>query len=631
MTDGSRWVPMVGVILLVIAVGWMAEIAWSGQGKAASWSEIKQAVRDGRIEEVTFDGEVVHAKLKTPPGQPKRLLPGGIEAPAEALSAVRVPDDQQFIPLLESQQVPFRAAPASPCQNGGLATMVLPLLAMGAFAFFVLRRDPGSRGVSAFGRSSAKLAPEEGTGITFADVAGVEEAAEELKEVVAFLKTPEKFTALGGRPPKGVLLVGPPGTGKTLLARAVAGEAGVPFFSISGSDFVEMFVGVGAARVRDMFKTALQSAPCIIFIDELDAVGKARGAGGPAGNDEREQTLNQLLVEMDGFDNRRGIIVMAATNRPEILDPALLRPGRFDRQILVDRPDLRGRVQILTVHARKLKLAEGVDLEQIAQLTPGFAGADLANALNEAALLAARRDAVEVGLQDIKDAIERIVAGLEKKNRRLSPNEKRTVAYHECGHAICAAASPGSDPVTKISIIPRGIGALGYTMQLPLEDRYLMSKAELLNRITVLFGGRAAEEIVLGDVTTGAFDDIRKATDLARRMVTEYGMSKRLGAVDYASERNSAFGFAGVADGARSPETAEAIEQEIRSILDRCHARAIVIINSNRAIFEEMAARLLEVEALDQQAMQIYFEKVALAESMEEPPTSEWTPEEFSP
>jgi cell division protease FtsH len=612
---GARWTPLLGLLLFLGVIVWMTQVVWSSRGAAVSWTELKQAVAEDRIEEVLIDGDVVRARVK---GEPRGT-------PGEFMQAVRVEGDEAFMPLLEAHGVQVRALPRSPCGDGGALLLFLPLLFMLGLGFMLMRRDVGGRGVATFGRSSAKLVPEEGTGVTFEDVAGVEEAAEELKEIVAFLKTPEKFTSLGGRPPKGVLLVGPPGTGKTLLARAVAGEAGVPFFSISGSDFVEMFVGVGASRVRDLFEQGKKNAPCIIFIDEIDAVGRHRGAGLGGGHDEREQTLNQLLVEMDGFDNRKGIIVMAATNRPEILDPALLRPGRFDRQILVDRPDLRGRLDILQVHARRLKLAADVDLETIAQLTPGFAGADLANALNEAALLAARRDAPSIGLDDIKDAIERIVAGLEKKNRRLSPSEKRTVAYHECGHAICAAASPGADPVHKISIIPRGIGALGYTMQMPLEDRYLMSKAELLNRVTVLYGGRAAEELVFGDVTTGAHDDIRKATDLARRMVTEYGMSRVIGAVDYAGERANPFGMPGYGEPPqRSPETAEAIEREIRSILERCHGRALEILSGNRGVLEEMSAFLIEREALDGKRMESFLTRVAQAESLEDRPTGEW-------
>jgi cell division protease FtsH len=611
---GRWWLPL-GALVFVALLLWVTQVAWTTR-TATTWSELKDLVEHDQIAEVSFDGEwLVKAKRKNP-----------TEAEGEYVQVVRVKEDEGFLELLEARNVPYRAVQPNPCASGGFSVMMfLPLLLVGLFWLFVSRQSGPTRGVAAFGRSSASMAPEEGTGVTFADVAGVDEAAEELQEVIAFLRTPDKFTALGGRPPKGVLLVGPPGTGKTLLARAVAGEAGVPFFSISGSAFVEMFVGVGAARVRDLFKNALEHAPCIIFIDELDAVGKARGAAGPAGNEEREQTLNQLLVEMDGFDNRKGIIVMAATNRPEILDPALLRAGRFDRQVLVDRPDVRGRTMILDVHARKLKLAKSVNTEEIAKLTPGFAGADLANALNEAALLAARRNHEAIEGEDIEDAIERVIAGLEKKNRRLNEREKRTVAYHECGHAICVAASPGADPVKKISIIPRGVAALGYTMQLPLEDRYLMSKAELLNRITILYGGRAAEEIVFGDITTGAHDDIRKATDLARRMVTEYGMSPKIGAVDYSGEaRANPFGMGpsrSFTDA--SPDTAEAIEREVHAFLDACHQRALQILFDNRVVLEEMTQHLLEKEVLDGEEMGSWLSKVAKASELGDPPTAE--------
>ncbi|MCB9696951.1 MAG: ATP-dependent zinc metalloprotease FtsH [Alphaproteobacteria bacterium] len=610
---GRWWLPLAGLLLVGVLL-WVTQLAWTSRTQGTTWSELKQLVAEDRVEEVTFDGDTVRARKK------------GTSDPPEVVQVVRVKDDQDFLKLLEDHKVPYKAVQPNPCAQGGpVAWLIFPVVVIGLFWLLVSRQSGPTRGVAAFGRSSASMAPEEGTGVTFADVAGVDEAAEELQEVIAFLKTPEKFTSLGGRPPKGVLLVGPPGTGKTLLARAVAGEAGVPFFTISGSAFVEMFVGVGAARVRDLFKNAIEHAPCIIFIDELDAVGKARGVAGPAGNEEREQTLNQLLVEMDGFDNRKGIIVMAATNRPEILDPALLRAGRFDRQVLVDRPDVRGREKILEVHAKKLKLDKGVNLEEIAKITPGFAGADLANALNEAALLAARRDHGAIDREDIEDAIERVVAGLEKKNRRLNDREKRTVAYHECGHAICAAASPGADPVKKISIIPRGVAALGYTMQMPLEDRYLMSKSELLNRITILYGGRAAEEIVFGDVTTGAFDDIRKATDLARRMVTEYGMSSAIGAVDYSNEaRANPFGIGPSQTFANaSPDTSEQIEREVHRMLDSCHVRAREMLLDNRVILEEMAATLLDTEVLDGETMDTFLARVAKAEELAEPPTSE--------
>ena len=611
----NRWLPTlffftVVIVSLVVLANWASKES----KPSTTWTELKELIADDQIESVTFEGEIVKAKRKV------------VVDDKEWIRVVNVRGDEGFITLLDDNGVPYSAEARSGCNETTMLLFFVPVMGLGLLFILLSRSEGGtSSGAAAFGRSPAVVVPEEGTGVSFSDVAGVEEAAEELMEIVAYLKTPEKFTSLGGRPPKGVMLVGPPGTGKTLLARAVAGEAGVPFFSISGSEFVEMFVGVGAARVRDLFQQAQEHAPCIIFVDELDAVGRARGVAGPGANDEREQTLNQLLVELDGFDNRLGIIVMAATNRPEILDRALLRAGRFDRQILVDRPDYRGRTAILEVHARKLKLARDVDLSQIAKLTPGFAGADLANALNEAALLAARREHSEIRGADIEDAIERVVAGLEKKNRRLSESEKRTVAYHECGHAICAAASPRAAPVKKISIIPRGIAALGYTVQLPLEDRYLMSKAELLNRITILYGGRAAEELVLGDVTTGAHDDIAKATDLARRMVTEYGMSERLGTVNYAPQTQAnPFGMgAGIPGANISPETAEAIEREIRAITDRCHERALEMLHANRLHLEEMTLYLLDNEVLDGDDMNEFLSRVTPFDDLADPPTSE--------
>ncbi len=607
------WAPVLAIVMFVSLLMMVTNMAMSLGGETVTWSELKGRIEAGEIEEVVLEGELVRATVR------------GEEKAKEVLNLVLVRSDESFIPLLEKHDVPYRAV-RSNCQNGSIGLLLLPIVAIAVLWILLARQGGPTRGAAAFGRSSANLVPEEGTGVTFADVAGVEEAAEELQEVIAFLTRPEKFTALGGRPPKGVLLVGPPGTGKTLIARAVAGEAGVPFFSISGSSFVEMFVGVGAARVRDLFKNATEHAPCIIFIDELDAVGKARGLSGPAGNEEREQTLNQLLVEMDGFDNRKGIIVMAATNRPETLDRALLRAGRFDRQVLVDRPDVRGREAVLRIHATKLKLDDTVDLNEIARMTPGFAGADLANALNEAALLAARREREAVTMKDIQDAIERTIAGLEKKNRRLSPKEKRVVSYHECGHAICAAASPGADPVQKISIIPRGVAALGYTIQMPLEDRYLMTKGELLNRITVLYGGRVAESIVFGDITTGAHDDIQKATDIARRMVVEYGMTKRVGPLNYAPEAGAnAFGMNPTQSSysAASATTTEAIEGEVRRITDACYRRAFAILVDNRPLLEDMAEYLLEHEVLDGDKMKGYLDRASQADVLADPPTAE--------
>jgi cell division protease FtsH len=460
-------------------------------------------------------------------------------------------------------------------------------------------------GLMQIGKSKAKVFIEKKTGVTFADVEGIDEAKEELIEVVEFLKNPGKYQRLGGRIPKGVLLLGPPGTGKTLMARAVAGEAGVPFFSISGSDFVEMFVGVGAARVRDLFAQAVQHAPSIIFIDELDALGKARGMNILTSHDEREQTLNQLLAEMDGFDPNQGVIIMAATNRPEILDPALLRPGRFDRQVLVDRPDIKGREKILRLHAKKVKLSPAVDLSVLAAKTPGFVGADLANIVNEAALLAARggKDAVEMA--DLDEAIERVVAGLQKKTRVMSAKEKKIVAYHECGHALMAELVPGADPVSKISIIPRGVAALGYTQQLPTEDRYLMTRSELVAKIFVLLGGRVAEEIVFGDVSTGAQNDLQKATEIARTMVTQFGMSERVGLISLEGPRTPLFLPVPI-HGAKeySEETARTIDKEVKELLADTHVKVREILAFYRQVLEELATLLLEKEVLDRTQLQ---------------------------
>ena len=450
------------------------------------------------------------------------------------------------------------------------------------------------------GKSKAKVYIEKKTGVSFNDVAGIDEAEEELIEVVEFLKNPQKYQRLGGHIPKGVLLVGPPGTGKTLLARAVAGEAGVPFFSISGSDFVEMFVGVGAARVRDLFSQAAQHAPSIVFIDELDALGKARGMNVLSSHDEREQTLNQLLAEMDGFDPNQNVIIMAATNRPEILDAALLRPGRFDRQVLVDRPDVKGREKILQLHAKKVKLSATVDLGVIAAKTPGFVGADLANIVNEAALLAARQGKDAVESSDFDEAIERVIAGLQKKSRVMNPREKKTVAYHEAGHALVAELMPGADPVSKISIIPRGVAALGYTQQLPTEDRYLMTRSELLARIYVLLGGRVAEEMIFGDVSTGAQNDLQKATEIARTMITQFGMSERLGLVALEGPRTPMFlPVPTQAPRDYSEETARIVDEEIKKLLVECHNRVRDVLMSQRQALEEPAKLLLSKEVVE--------------------------------
>lgn len=486
-----------------------------------------------------------------------------------------------------------------------LLSWILPTAIFIGIWLFIIRRmgsNMGS-GLMSIGKSHAKVFVEKETKVTFDDVAGVDEAKEELVEIINFLKNPADYGRLGGRAPKGILLVGPPGTGKTLLARAVAGEAGVPFFSISGSEFVEMFVGVGAARVRDLFEQARQMAPAIIFIDELDALGRARGAYGlGGGHDEKEQTLNQLLAELDGFDPSGGIVLLAATNRPEILDPALLRAGRFDRQVLVDRPDKIGRKQILAVHVKKVKLHTDVKIEQIAALTPGFTGADLANLINEATLLATRRNATSVTMEDVNNAIERIVAGLEKRNRLLNPDERRVVAFHELGHAMVALALPGTDEVHKVSIIPRGVGALGYTIQRPTEDRFLMNRIELQNKMAVLLGGRAAEQVVFSEVSTGAADDLVRATDIARAMVLRYGMSEALGNVAYDREQ-SAFLQPNIPmpqSRNYSEETASKIDIAVRTLVDQALERAVNILLANRILLDQTAEELLKTETLNQ-------------------------------
>jgi cell division protease FtsH len=551
------------------------------------YSEFEKLLTEDKIAEVTVSDQRITGKLKAPEGG-KTVAVANLVQPdlAERLSRF----DVKYTRVHESTF--FR----------DILSWVLPALVFFGVWYLLARRMANQQGLGGFmsiGKSRAKIYVENKTGVTFADVAGVDEAKTELQEVVEFLKDPKKYGRLGARVPKGVLLVGPPGTGKTLLARAVAGEAGVPFFSISGSEFVEMFVGVGAARVRDLFEQARQKAPAIIFIDELDALGRARGAGAIGGHDEKEQTLNQLLVELDGFDPSTGLVLLAATNRPEILDPALLRAGRFDRQVLVDRPDKPGRIQILRVHARKVKLQPDVDLEQIAALTPGFTGADLANLINEAALLATRRGAEAVALRDFTEAVERIVAGLEKRNRVLNATERRVVAHHELGHAMVAMALPGTDPVHKISIIPRGVGALGYTIQRPTEDRFLMTREELENKMAVLLGGRAAEEVVFGHLSTGAADDLAKVTDIARSMVMRYAMVKDLGHVAYEEERPPFLGGP-LPQGHReySEETAREIDVAVRAIVSAAYEKSRAILLKQKNLLERWALKLLEKETL---------------------------------
>ncbi|MEL6456197.1 MAG: ATP-dependent zinc metalloprotease FtsH, partial [Cyanobacteria bacterium J06623_5] len=525
--------------------------------------------------------------------------------------------------LLQENGVEFSATPPAGNQWLGslLSWVIPPLIFVGIWRIFLMRGQGGQGGVFSIGKSRAKIYVEdEETKTTFTDVAGVEEAKTELVEIVDFLQNSQRFTELGARIPKGVLLVGPPGTGKTLLAKAVAGEAGVPFFSISGSEFIEMFVGVGSSRVRDLFEQAKKQAPCIVFIDELDAIGKSRASGGfYGGNDEREQTLNQLLAEMDGFNaGESTVIVLAATNRPETLDPALLRPGRFDRQVLVDRPDLKGRKAILQIHAQEVKLSSEVDLEVIATRTPGFAGADLANLVNEAALLAARNHREAVVQADFAEAIERVVAGLEKRSRVLNDKEKEIVAYHEVGHAIVGAAMPGSDQVEKISIVPRGMAALGYTLQLPTEDRFLRDEAELKGQIATMLGGRSAEEVVFGSITTGAANDLQRATDVAEQMVTSYGMSEVLGPLAYDRSKQNNFLDNGMAPNARrlvSDETAKAIDEEVKSIVEAAHQRSLKILKDNRNLLETISQQLLKEEVIEGDSLREMLAKVEVKEA----------------
>lgn len=552
------------------------------------YSEFRTLVAAGKVEEVTVTHQTLTGKLKQEEGAKEQ----------KSFTTIRV-EDPDLVKELDAHRVKFTGVIESTFLKD-VISWLLPTLVFAGIWFFIFRRlGQGQSGFMTVGQSKAKIYAEKDTKVTFADVAGVDEAKDELREVIEFLKTPEKFTRLGGKIPKGILLVGPPGTGKTLLARAVAGEAGVTFFSISGSEFVEMFVGVGAARVRDLFEQAKVKAPCIIFIDELDAIGKARGMG-PMAHEEREQTLNQLLVEMDGFDPRIGVILMAATNRPEILDPALLRAGRFDRQVLVDRPDKIGRLAILRVHAKQVVMGSDADLEAIAGMTPGFSGADLANIINEATLLTVRRGKEQVGLPELQEAVERVVAGLEKKNRVLNKMEKERVAYHEVGHALVALSFPGADPIQKISIIPRGIAALGYTLQLPTEDRFLMTKTELENKISVLLGGRIAEELIFGEASTGAQNDLVKATDIAKSMVKSYGMSAKLGTVTLDRERQPLFMQLQVSQekGDYSEETAREIDCEVRRLIDEQYEGVKRLLAEQKASLLEGAKKLLEHEVI---------------------------------
>jgi cell division protease FtsH len=579
-THFSIWYFLIAFLLIT----YLQQYFFSPKLETIPYSQFKQFVAEGTVGKLTIGPENITGTLKE-----KEKKAG------QQFTTIRV-DDPNLVKDLDEHKVDYSGHYESRFLSS-ILSWILPIAIMLLIWRYAMKKMGPGMGVMSFAKSKAKLFAENETKVTFADVAGIDEAKGELQEVVEFLRSPEKFQKLGGRIPKGVLLVGAPGTGKTLLAKAVAGEAKVPFFSISGSEFVEMFVGVGASRVRDLFSQAGGQAPCIIFIDELDALGKARGMNVFGGNDEREQTLNQLLVEMDGFESNKGVIIMAATNRPEILDPALLRPGRFDRQVMIDRPDINGREAILKIHSQHVLLGPDVELRKIASLTPGFVGADLANLVNEAALLAARKDKETVDSADFDEAIDRVVGGLEKKNRVMNPKEKEIVAFHESGHAIVAESVKYADPVHKVSIIPRGIGALGYTQQRPTEDRYLMTRAELLDRLAVLLGGRVAEELVFGEISTGAQNDLQRATDIARSMVAEYGMSDLLGPVTYDRPRQPMFLPESYTPAKAYSETrATQIDEEISSVMGKAQERVRNILSERRKVLDDLAHLLTEKE-----------------------------------
>jgi cell division protease FtsH len=582
----SLWYGLAFLLLLGVAQMYFLTPA----GRSIPYSEFKSLLKNGKVADVAISDQTIRGTLTEATGSDPK---------SKQFTTTRV-EDPKLTEELEAKNVKYTGELSNHWLTDVLGWIIPLVFFIGIWGFFFRRMSGAEGGVMSFARSRAKIYADDEVKVRFSDVAGVDEAEDELKEIVEFLQNPKKYTNLGGRIPKGVLLVGPPGTGKTLLARAVAGEAHVPFFSLSGSEFVEMFVGVGAARIRDLFQQAEAKAPCIVFIDELDALGKVRVQSPLGSHEEREQTLNQLLAEMDGFDSRKGVIIMGATNRPEVLDPALLRPGRFDRQVLVDKPDIKGREAILRIHMKAVKVAPAVKLEVVAAQTAGFAGADLANLVNEAALLAARKNKTEVDTKDFEEAIDRLVAGLEKK-RVMNANEREMVAYHESGHAIVASKLPGLDPVHKISIVQRGFGALGYTMQLPTEDRYTMTRTELVNRLTVLFGGRAAEEVAIGEITTGAHNDLQRATDIARAMVTEYGMSDLVGAVNFDGNKRAKFLDIPMPQerGLYSEDTAQTIDAEVKRILGEAHGTARRILSDNREALEAVTRRLLEVEVME--------------------------------
>src|SRR3954468_17913286 len=608
---GAVWYVLGFLLLFGIAQTWFM----IPTGKQISYSDFKNAVRTSQVAEVYVGEQTIRGTYKREVAGTRNFNTNRIE-------------DPKLLEDLDTAGVKYAGEFASRWLSELIGWLPL-LLLFGVWIFFFRRMGSAEGGVMSFARSKHRVFAEDDVKVSFADVAGVDEAEQELKEIVEFLKNPKKYTTLGGRIPKGVLLVGPPGTGKTLLARAVAGEAKVPFFILSGSEFVEMFVGVGAARVRDLFAQAEQKAPCIIFIDELDALGRARVQSPMGSHEECEQTLNQLLAEMDGFDSRKAIIIMGATNRPEVLDPALLRPGRFDRQVLVDKPDVKGREEVLNIHTKNVKLNPSVKLKVVAARTAGFAGADLANLVNEAALLAARKDKTSVEMLDFDEAIDRLIAGLEKK-RVMSNKEREIVAYHESGHAIVATAIPNMDPVHKISIVQRGFGALGYTMQLPLEDRYLMQRQDLLNQLAVLLGGRTAEEIALGEISTGAQNDIQRATDIARAMVTEWGMSDSLGTINYDGAKRSKFLdiSMGPERGAYAEDTARLIDSEVKRILTDAHSEARTILTARREMLENVTRRLLDVEVMEGEELRRI---MGLSPVPELPPEAERTPLPITP
>jgi cell division protease FtsH len=596
-----------GIVMLVLVVGTAALLfTWittTSQPTNTGYSKFLADVQDGKVSKVTQQGTTLTVERSDKTGNYTVIVPTILTQVWTDMQLAAQKGGKELSPDV------FAAQPAPDTSwLGLLLTAVLPLLIIGGFIFFMMRQAQGTNNQAlSFGKSRARMFLGNKTVVTFADVAGVDEAKTELQEVVEFLKFPEKFNSLGARIPRGVLLVGPPGTGKTLMARAVAGEAGVPFFSISGSEFVEMFVGVGASRVRDLFDQAKRNSPCIVFVDEIDAVGRQRGAGLGGSHDEREQTLNQILVEMDGFDTNTNVIVVAATNRPDVLDPALLRPGRFDRQVILDRPDMKGRVEILKVHTKGKPLDKGVDVEGVARQSPGFSGADLANLVNEAAILSARRNKKVIGMSEFQEALERIVAGPERKSRVISDAEKAIIAYHEGGHAIVQRILPKCDPVSKVTIISRGM-ALGYTMALPQEDRYLQSKTEFEDKIAGLLGGNVAERLIFGDTTTGASNDIEKATDLARRMVTEFGMSDKLGPLSFGKRDELVFLGREIGEQRNySDEIAKQIDEEVRAIVDKAYERATEVLTTHRDRLVALAEKLVAEETVDAETFESFF------------------------